>query len=101
MAEEKQQPKKEEKPTPAPKPEKKPEPTGKYKDLIKQIESLSLAELSELVKELEERFGVSAAPSTIAPALPAEAQAKAEHHPCANDGSAGLTTSKFPMTKIK
>jgi large subunit ribosomal protein L7/L12 len=38
----------------------KRESTGKYKDLIKQIESLSLADLAELVKELEERFGVSA-----------------------------------------
>lgn len=33
--------------------------TGKFADLIKQIESLSVAELADLVKELEERFGVS------------------------------------------
>ena len=41
--------------------ESKPEPSGKFKDLIKQIEELSVIELSELVKALEERFGVSAA----------------------------------------
>ena len=41
--------------------EKKPEPSGKFKDLIKQIEELSVMELAELVKELEDRFGVSAA----------------------------------------
>jgi large subunit ribosomal protein L7/L12 len=41
--------------------EEKPEPSGKFKDLIKDIESLSVIELSELVKALEERFGVSAA----------------------------------------
>ena len=61
------------KPKEEPKPEKKPEPTGKYKDLIKQIESLSLADLSELVKELEERFGVSGipvAPTTGLPSAP-------------------------------
>lgn len=39
----------------------KKEPSGKFKDLISQIEKLSVLELSELVKELEDRFGVSAA----------------------------------------
>ena len=43
------------------KPEEKPAPSGKFKELIKQIEELSVLELSELVKELEDRFGVSAA----------------------------------------
>lgn len=47
--------------TEAPKAEKKAELSGKFKDLIKQIEELSVLELSELVKELEDRFGVSAA----------------------------------------
>jgi len=42
-------------------PEKKPEPTGKFQDLIKEIEGLTTVELAELVKTLEERFGVSAA----------------------------------------
>jgi large subunit ribosomal protein L7/L12 len=41
--------------------EPKPEPTGKFKDLIKEIEGLSVLELADLVKELEDRFGVSAA----------------------------------------
>lgn len=39
----------------------KKEVSGKYADLVKKIEELSVLELSELVKELEERFGVSAA----------------------------------------
>lgn len=39
----------------------KKEPSGKFKDLIKKIEELSVLELADLVKELEERFGVSAA----------------------------------------
>ncbi len=33
----------------------------KFKDLVKKIEELSVLELSELVKVLEEKFGVSAA----------------------------------------
>ncbi|TSC97126.1 MAG: large subunit ribosomal protein L7/L12 [Candidatus Berkelbacteria bacterium Licking1014_2] len=37
------------------------EKTSKFADLIKQIEELSVKNLAELVKELEERFGVSAA----------------------------------------
>ena len=33
----------------------------KFKDLIKQIETMSVLDLHELVKALEEKFGVSAA----------------------------------------
>lgn len=61
----KEKPKEKTKEKPAEKPKEKPAPTGKYKDLIKQIESLSLIELSELVKELEERFGVSGMPMAM------------------------------------
>ena len=44
------------------------EPTGKFKNLIKDIEGLTTLELAELVKALEERFGVSAAaPVAMAP----------------------------------
>jgi large subunit ribosomal protein L7/L12 len=54
------------------KPEKKPEPTGKFKDLIKTIESLSVIELADLVKTLEDRLGVSsAAPIAVAGTAPA------------------------------
>lgn len=51
-------------------------------DLIKAIEEMSVLELSELVKELEERFGVSAAaPAMMMPmngAAPAAAAAEEE-----------------------
>lgn len=46
--------------------DKKAAPSGKFKDLIKSIEELSVLELAELVKELEERFGVSAAAPMMA-----------------------------------
>lgn len=41
--------------------EEKKEVSAKFKEIVEKIENLSVLELSELVKELEERFGVSAA----------------------------------------
>jgi len=51
----------------------KPAPTGKFKDLIKEIEGLTTLELAELVKELEERFGVSGAMPMAVASAPAGA----------------------------
>lgn len=67
----------------APAAEEKKEPSGKFKELISQIENLSVLELSELVKELEDRFGVSAAAPVAmvagaAPAAGGEAEAAEE-----------------------
>lgn len=39
----------------------------KVEDLIKNVEGLSVLELNELVKALEEKFGVTAAPVAVAP----------------------------------
>lgn len=78
-----------------PKAEEKPAPTGKFKDLIKEIEGLSALELSELVKALEDRFGVSAAaPVAVAAggAAPAAAEGgddeKATYNVVLKDGGA-------------
>lgn len=50
----------------------------KFKDLVKQIEEMSVLELSELVKVLEDKFGVSAAaPMAIAAGAPAGGEAAA------------------------
>lgn len=49
----------------------------KFEKLIEAIEKLNVAELAELVKVLEERFGVSATP-VMAAAAPAAAGAVAE-----------------------
>jgi large subunit ribosomal protein L7/L12 len=65
----------------ATKEETKVEVPKKFKDLVKQIEEMSVLELSELVKVLEDRFGVSAAaPVAVAagPAAGGEAQAAEE-----------------------
>lgn len=58
--------------------EKKAEPTGKFKELIKSIEEMSVLELSELVKVLEDRFGVSAASPMMMGAMPAAGGAAPE-----------------------
>ena len=51
---------------------------AKNEELIKQIEEMSVLELSEFVKELEEKFGVSAAAFAAPAAAPAEGGAEAE-----------------------
>ena len=49
---------------------------AKFKDLVEKIEQLSVIDLAELVKILEEKFGVSAQAPVIA-AAPAAASAEA------------------------
>jgi len=46
---------------------------AKFKGLVEEIEKLSVLDLSELVKVLEEKFGVSAAASVMAMAAPGAA----------------------------
>lgn len=58
--------------------------TGKFADLIKQIEELSVSDLAQLVKELEGRFGVSAAAPVSAAAATAGAGEAAEVEEKAN-----------------
>lgn len=56
--------------------EEKVEVPEKFKKLVDEIEKLSVVDLAELVKVLEKKFGVSAAPQVVAtptagPAAPA------------------------------
>ena len=68
-----------EEPKEEPKKAEKAEPTGKHADLIKQVESMTVAELADLVKALEDRFGVSAAaPMAVAAGAGATAPAAEE-----------------------
>src|SRR3989344_4949372 len=46
-------------------PKKEIKVSGKLADIIKTIEGLSVLELADLVKALEEKFGVSAAPTMV------------------------------------
>ena len=50
----------------------------KFKTLVKQIEELTVLELSELVKVLEDKFGVSAAAPAMMMAAPAAGVGAAE-----------------------
>ncbi len=43
----------------------------KFKDLVEKVEKMQVGELAELVKLLEEKFGVSAAPQIVSSAAPA------------------------------
>jgi large subunit ribosomal protein L7/L12 len=43
-------------------------------DLLKSVEEMSVLELADFVKALEEKFGVSAAPVAVAGAAPAAAE---------------------------
>ena len=51
---------------------------AKFKSLVTEIEKLSVLDLSELVKVLEDKFGVSAAAPMAMAALPAAGAAAAE-----------------------
>src|SRR3989338_1505441 len=55
--------------------EKKIEVPSKFKDVVEKIESLSVLELSELVKVLEEKFGVQAQAAFMPSMAAAGAQA--------------------------
>ncbi|MFZ2205154.1 MAG: 50S ribosomal protein L7/L12 [Minisyncoccia bacterium] len=48
----------------------------KFKDIIEKVEGMSVLELHELVKALEERFGVSAAAVAVAGPAAAEVEEK-------------------------
>ncbi|MEK7447311.1 MAG: 50S ribosomal protein L7/L12 [Patescibacteria group bacterium] len=56
---------------PVKKPKKDVEVPKKFKDLVKTIEEMSVLEMAELVKVLEEKFGVSAAAPIAVAAGPA------------------------------
>lgn len=58
--------------------ETKVEVPAKFATLVEQIEKLSVLELSELVKVLEEKFGVSAAAPMMMGAMPMGGGAAAE-----------------------
>ncbi|MCC7289409.1 50S ribosomal protein L7/L12 [bacterium] len=58
--------------------EVKKEVPAKFKDLVEQIEKLSVLDLSELVKVLEDHFGVSAAAPVAVAAGPAAGGEAAE-----------------------
>lgn len=57
--------------------EEKVEVPAKFKSLVEEIEKMSVLDLSELVKVLEDKFGVSAAAPAMMMAMPGAAVAGA------------------------
>ena len=70
---------------------------AKFKDLVEQVENMSVLELNELVKLLEKKFGVSAAAVAVAgPAAGGAAEEKDEFDvELVSDGGA-----KIPVMKV-
>ncbi len=72
--------------------DEKIEVPAKFKDIIKQVEEMSVLDLAELVKILEKKFGVSPVVATAAPAAagaPTEAgEEKTEFTVILKDGGA-------------
>jgi large subunit ribosomal protein L7/L12 len=68
----------------------------KFADLLTKIENMSVIELNDLVKAIEEKFGVSAAAVAAAPAAGASAEAADEkssytvHLASAGEGKIGV-----------
>ena len=82
--------------------EKMVEVPAKFKDLVEQIEKLSVLDLSELVKVLEEKFGVSAAAPMMMAAAPAAGgdAAGAEEKSSFNVELTGAGANKIAVIKV-
>ena len=69
-------------------------------NLVEEIKKLSLVEVSELVKKLEEEFGVSAAAAVAAPAAGAAAPAAAEEKSEFTIVLKEVGPNKIPVIKV-
>ena len=72
--------------------------SDKFKDIIEKIETMSVLDLHELVKTLEEKFGVSAA--AVAVAGPAAGAAAAEEKDAYTVVLAGAGEQKIAVMKV-
>ncbi len=72
---------------------------AKVEELIKQIEELSVLELNDLVKALEEKFGVSAAPVAVASA-PAGSAAPSAGEPAEEQTTFNVVIANAGPNKI-
>ncbi len=74
---------------------------AKFKDLVAEVEKMSVLDLSELVKVLEEKFGVSAAaPAMMMAAAPAAGGAAAEEKSEINVELTDGGASKINVIKV-
>lgn len=99
MTEEKVEEKKEE----SKEEEKEVEVPKKFKDLVKEIEKMSVLDLAELVKILEKKFGVSAAAPMAMVAggpAPGEASEEKEEKSIFNIELTGVGDKKIEVIKV-
>ena len=82
--------------------EKAVEVPEKFKGLVDQVEKLTVVELAELVKVLEDKFGVSAqAPVAVAAAAPAAGEGEeAEEQSTFNVELTGAGSNKIAVIKV-
>lgn len=71
---------------------------AKFKDIVEKIDGMSVLDLHELVKTLEEKYGVSAAAVAAAPAAGAGAQAEEKSSYNVELTAAG--DQKIPVMKV-
>ena len=80
---------------------KKVDVPEKFKKLVEEIEKLSVLDLAELVKVLEEKFGVSAqAPIAAQPAAPAGGAAPVEEKSIFNIELKEVGSKKIEVIKV-
>jgi large subunit ribosomal protein L7/L12 len=72
----------------------------KFKSLVEQIEKLSALDLSELVKILEEKFGVSGSAPMMMAAAPAAGAAAAEEQSSFNVEMTNAGANKIAVIKV-
>jgi len=80
--------------------EEKIEVPAKFKKLVEEIEQMSVIDLAELVKVLEEKFGVSAAPAAVAVAAVPAGGAPAEEKTSFNVVLSGVGEKKIEVIKV-
>ncbi len=71
----------------------------KFKDIIEKVEQMSVVDLNELVKAIEEKFGVSAAAMAAGPAAGAAGPA-AEEKESFNVELTGAGENKIAVMKV-
>ncbi len=80
--------------------EKKVEIPKKFKGIVEEIEKMTILDLSELVKILEDKFGVSAAAPVVAQAAaPASQEAAAEEKSSFNVELSSVGDKKLEVIK--
>lgn len=81
--------------------EKQPvEVPAKFKSLVEEIEKLTVIDLAELVKILEDKFGVSAAAPMMAMAMPGAGAAPVEEKTEFNVELTGAGANKIAVIKV-